>query len=112
MSPVKTAFATGGADGSGTGGGTSDGSQNLSDGASEMKTGYIIYASDADGNPTSPVVARTTYGNTPTSSSGTIIDMLTARFGSPHTEEQYDGNTIVWGTPPLYGFTGINRTQP
>lgn len=94
--------------GIGESGETTEGSANLSgqDGFSGAKTGYIVYTSDASGNPTSDVVAFTWDGSTPYSTSGCpVMTALETRFGSAVTLEAW-GTRSPWGFPPFSGTSG------
>lgn len=94
----------GGLGGNGTGGSGSEGSQDMTgrDGASDVKTLFLIYTCDSSGHATSPIVARSTFGNEPISTSGApIIQILTTRFGQKVTKKQFDGQMIAWGMPPF-----------
>lgn len=98
-----------GTSGSGTDGDITEGGSSLDgkDGASPAKTGYLIWTSDGSGNATSPIIFRTYNGGEPYSTSGAPIKtVLTTRFGQKHTEEQFDGQGIIWGTPPFTGSAG------
>ena len=94
-------YASGGA-GNGTSGEGSEGDKDLSgkDGVNPAKSLFIIYTSDANGNPTSPVVVRSYLGNQPSSTSGAfLVYNIYTRFGAPATDLQFDGKKIAWGLP-------------
>ena len=78
--------------GSGNQGGASTGFQDLSgrDGFLGSKSGYIVYASDAGGNATSPIVAFTWDGQTPYTTSGaSLVTRLETRFGQDVTDTKW-----------------------
>ena len=94
-------YASGG-QGNGNSGEGSEGEEDLDgkDGASLAKSLFIIYTSDANGNPTSPVVVRSYLGNQPSSTSGALLVYnIYTRFGAPATDLQFDGKKIAWGLP-------------
>lgn len=83
-----------------------EGSQNLSgkDGASVQRSGFIIYVSDGSGHAVSKIVAISSMGVEPHSSSGAPrIDMLYTTFG-----EQV--NDLQWETKPAWGGSPFTTT--
>ena len=94
-------YASGG-QGNGISGEGSEGEEDLDgkDGASLAKSLFVIYTSDANGNPTSPVVVRSYLGNAPSGAS--LIYSIHTRFGAPETDRQFDGNKIAWGSASFY----------
>lgn len=93
----------------GEGGDASEGSADLTgqDGFSGAKTGYIVYTSDASGNPTSKIVAFTWDGSTPYSTSGCpVMARLETRFGNSVTATMW-GKDAIWGFPPFSGSSGM-----
>ena len=104
-------YASGG-QGNGTSGDGSEGDDDLTgkDGASPAKSLFIIYTSDASGNPTSPVVVRSYLGNQPSSTSGALLVYnIYTRFGAPATDLQFDGNKIAWGLPAFTNGGGTGE---
>lgn len=83
-----------------------EGSQDLSgkDGASVQRSGFIIYVSDGSGHAVSKIVAISSMGVEPHSSSGApeIVKMSTT-FGEPV-------NDIQWGTKPAWGGSPFTTT--
>ncbi|MBQ9141415.1 MAG: hypothetical protein IJX63_06420, partial [Lachnospiraceae bacterium] len=92
----------------GDSGGADEGSEDLTgkDGFTGAKSGYIIYASDANGNATSDIVVFTWDGSTPYSTSGCpMTTILTTRFGQTATRTEW-GAKAPWGFPPFSGEHG------
>ena len=104
-------YASGSA-GNGTSGEGSEGEEDLDgkDGASLAKSLFIIYTSDANGNPTSPVVVRSYLGNAPSSTSGaSLIYSIHTRFGAPATQLAFNGEKIAWGLPAFTNSGGTGE---
>ena len=69
-----------------------------------------VYASDANGNPTSPVVVRSYLGNAPSSTSGaSLIYSIHTRFGAPATQLAFNGEKIAWGLPAFTNSGGTGE---
>ncbi len=83
-----------------------EGSQDLSgkDGASVQRSGFIIYVSDGSGHAVSKIVAISSMGVEPHSSSGApeIVKMSTT-FGEPV-------NDLQWETKPAWGGSPFTTT--
>jgi hypothetical protein len=104
-------YASGG-QGNGSSGEGSEGEEDLDgkDGASLAKSLFIIYTSDANGNPTSPVIVRSYLGNQPSSTSGALLVYnIYTRFGAPATDLQFDGKKIAWGLPAFTNGGGTGE---
>ena len=104
-------YASGSA-GNGTSGEGSEGDKDLSgkDGVNPAKSLFVIYTSDANGNPTSPVVVRSYLGNQPSSTSGALLVYnIYTRFGAPATDLQFDGKKIAWGLPAFTNGGGTGE---
>ena len=83
-----------------------EGSQSLNgkDGASVQRSGFIIYVSDGSGHAVSKIVAISSMGTEPQSSSGAPrVDMLYTTFGEAV-------NTFQWGTKPAWGGSPFTTT--
>lgn len=83
-----------------------EGSQDLSgkDGASVQRSGFIIYVSDGSGHAVSKIVAISSMGVEPKSSSGAPkATMMFTTFGEPVNELQ-------WETKPAWGGSPFTTT--
>lgn len=81
-----------------------EGSQDLSgkDGASVQRSGFIIYVSDGSGHAVSKIVAISSMGVEPKSSSGAPkATMMFTTFGEPVNELQWETKP-AWGGSPFY----------
>lgn len=101
--PVYASSTEENSDGNNSG---NQGSQSLNgkDGASVQRSGFIIYVSDGSGHAVSKIVAISSMGVEPKSSSGAPkATMMFTTFGEPV-------NDFQWGTKPAWGGSPFTTT--
>lgn len=88
--------AGGGAEGPG---GTRD---DVKEGATSLKTGYMIWVADENGGKLSNIVFVSTYGNVlePNNADTRVRRCLINRMGQGRTHEMYDV-PVHWGASPV-----------